>query len=452
MGKNEYRDDAENDVYGYEAFTEKDKNGLRNDDGTEAVDVEIVGVNFKKNGKIYYFNPAGESYVQGTNVVVETARGLEYGTVIIANRTVTSRDVTLPLRDVVRTATEADVSHYKENKEKEIDAYNVCVKKIAEHDLSMKLVDVEYTFDNTKLLFYFTADGRIDFRDLVKDLASVFKTRIELRQIGIRDEAKIIGGLGMCGRPFCCHSFLNDFVQVSIKMAKEQNLSLNSTKISGACGRLMCCLRYEYDVYEEEIRKTPKVDSCVITPDGEGVVIETMPLAGLVKVQLYGKQDTPPKVFHREDLKISADGRHSADRKDETSGSETKEANDSEAVEQKAKKHSGRPSKQVARAKGKDRMSDATEENSDDVKAADFGDSVTARDEEKQILKDSERGKSAEEKVGVQISHSKRRHKDFRQRKRGGGNKGEKNDRTDKNGKSDRADRTNKDRTEKSEK
>ena len=181
----------------------------------------------------------------------------------------------------------------------------VCKEKIIEHNIEMKLIDVEYTFDNNKLLFYFTADGRVDFRELVKDLASIFRTRIELRQIGIRDEAKLMGGLGVCGRPFCCHSFLSDFVQVSIKMAKEQNLSLNSAKISGTCGRLMCCLRYEYDVYEEEIRKTPKMDAVVETPDGEAVVCEVIPLAGLVRVKFLGNHsDMPPKLFHRDDVSV----------------------------------------------------------------------------------------------------------------------------------------------------
>lgn len=270
----------------------------------EAAETEIIGVRFKKSGKIYYFDPDGMVFTAGNHAIVETARGLEYGNVVIGNRMVNTADIITPLRRVIRPATTEDEVHHKENTLKEVEAFNICIEKISEHKLAMKLIDVEYTFDNNKLLFYFTADGRIDFRELVKDLASVFRTRIELRQIGIRDEAKIMGGLGVCGRTFCCHSFLGDFVQVSIKMAKEQNLSLNSAKISGACGRLMCCLRYEYDVYSEELKKTPRVDSIVETPDGDGVVIEAVPLAGLVKVRLQKTPDQPLKIYHRDDVKI----------------------------------------------------------------------------------------------------------------------------------------------------
>lgn len=265
--------------------------------------VEIIGVRFQAGGKIYYFAPNGITAEKGENVIVETARGLEFATVQIPNSTVKTRDIVLPLKKVLRVATEADVNHHEENKEKIAEAMKVCNEKIAFHKLDMKLVDVEYTFDNTKLLFYFTSDGRVDFRELVKDLAAVFKTRIELRQIGIREETKLLGGIGTCGLPYCCKTFLTDFVQVSIKMAKEQGLSLNSAKISGACGRLMCCLRYEYDTYDEEIRKTPKVDTPVMTPDGPGTVCETQPLAGLCKVRLGAGDDAVIKVFHRDDLK-----------------------------------------------------------------------------------------------------------------------------------------------------
>ena len=265
--------------------------------------VSIVGVRFKEGGKVYFFAPGEFTLSDGDRVVVQTARGPEYGFVAGGNREVKRTDVTAPLKEVVRIATEQDTKRYEENQKKRAEAFKICEEKIAEHGLEMKLVDVEYSFDNAKLLFYFTADGRVDFRELVKDLASVFRTRIELRQIGIRDEAKLIGGLGICGRPLCCHSFLNDFVQVSIKMAKEQNLSLNSAKISGACGRLMCCLRYEHDVYEEEIKKTPKLDSVVATKDGEGIVCEVNPLAGMVRVRFIGaKSDMPPKLFHRDDV------------------------------------------------------------------------------------------------------------------------------------------------------
>ncbi len=267
-------------------------------------DYEVIGVIFKKIGKIYYFDVDGNVFQRDDHVIVETARGLEYGTVVYPNRVVRGAEVVLPLRKVLRIATNEDEQHHHENLKLEIEAFNACVEKIALHNLDMKLVDAEYTFDNTKLIFYFTSDERVDFRDLVKDLASIFRTRIELRQIGIRDEAKLMGGLGICGRPFCCHSFLSDFVQVSIKMAKEQNLSLNSSKISGACGRLMCCLRYEYDTYSEEIKKTPKVDSVVSTPEGEGIVRETVPLAGMVKVELRNNNDTLLKVFSRDEINV----------------------------------------------------------------------------------------------------------------------------------------------------
>ncbi len=264
---------------------------------------EIVGIRFKTTGKIYYFDPKGLVLAENEHAIVETARGIEYGTVAIANRIVGAKDVVLPLRPVIRIATPEDDKIYEENRRKEKDAAKICLEKIAGHKLDMKLVDVEYTFDNSKLLFYFTADGRVDFRELVKSLASVFRTRIELRQIGIRDETKLIGGLGVCGRPFCCKKFLDDFVQVSIKMAKEQNLSLNSQKISGACGRLMCCLRYEHEVYEEELAKLPKLDSYVETPDGKGNVCELVPLSGLVKVRFAGDRSMI-KTYVKDDVKV----------------------------------------------------------------------------------------------------------------------------------------------------
>ncbi|MBQ7821243.1 MAG: stage 0 sporulation family protein [Clostridia bacterium] len=245
----------------------------------------------------------GVKVSKGDNVIVETARGLEFGSVQTPNTVVKIKEVVMPLKNVVRIATADDVKHHEENNAKIAEAIKVCNERIAVHNLEMKLVDVEYTFDNSKLLFYFTSEGRVDFRELVKDLAGIFKTRIELRQIGIREETKLLGGIGICGRPFCCKTFLNDFVQVSIKMAKEQGLSLNSAKISGACGRLMCCLRYEYDTYDEEIRKTPKVDTPVITPDGPGIICETQPLAGLCKVKMTSDDETVIKVYHRDDLK-----------------------------------------------------------------------------------------------------------------------------------------------------
>ncbi len=271
----------------------------------ELAKYEIVGIRFKSGGKIYYFNPNGMKFAYGDKVIVETARGLEFGICDIVNRTVTEREVVLPLRTVVRRATEEDITRHEANVAREKEAFEVCAQKVLEHKLGMKLIDVELAFDGSKLLFYFTAEGRVDFRELVKDLAAAFRTRIELRQIGIRDETKLLGGIGVCGRPFCCKTFLSDFVQVSIKMAKEQNLSLNSAKISGACGRLMCCLRYEHDTYQEEIKKTPKVDQIVETPDGEGTVIEVQPLAGLVRVRFGTKAEMiTPKVYHRDDVKV----------------------------------------------------------------------------------------------------------------------------------------------------
>lgn len=265
--------------------------------------VEIIGVRFKTGGKVYYFAPNGVVAQKNDNIIVETARGLEFGTVQTPNTNVKLREVVMPLKNALRIATDDDIKKHEENQNKVIEAMRICNEKIAAHNLDMKLVDVEYTFDNSKLLFYFTSDGRVDFRELVKDLAGVFKTRIELRQIGIREETKLLGGIGICGLPFCCKSFLTDFVQVSIKMAKEQGLSLNSAKISGACGRLMCCLRYEYDTYDEEIRRTPKIDTPVITPDGSGIVCETQPLAGLCKVKFTENDETVIRVYHRDDLK-----------------------------------------------------------------------------------------------------------------------------------------------------
>ena len=263
--------------------------------------VEVVGVRFRRSGKVYYFDPHGIKLEKGAFVIVETARGPEYGEVWMPNRHVTEQSIVQPLRHIVRIATEADAAHHENNRLREKEAFDICQEKITKHGLEMKLVEAQYTFDNSKLLFYFTSAGRVDFRELVKDLASVFRTRIELRQIGIRDEAKLLGGLGACGRALCSSGFLADFAQVSIKMAKEQNLSLNSNKISGTCGRLMCCLRYENDTYEQEIRKTPPVDSVVKTPDGNGTVTEINPLAGMVKVRITDKQDNVTvKAYHRD--------------------------------------------------------------------------------------------------------------------------------------------------------
>ncbi len=272
--------------------------------------VEVVGIRFKKVGKVYYFAPGEIKATKGEFAIVETARGPEFGEVFVANKFVGISETVPPLRPIIRIATKDDITHNEENVKKEKEAFDICLKQIADHELDMKLVDAQYTFDNSKLLFYFTSAGRVDFRELVKDLAAVFRTRIELRQIGIRDEAKLIGGLGACGRPLCCATFLSDFVQVSIKMAKEQGLFLNSSKISGTCGRLMCCLRYEQDTYEYEIARTPSVDSTVKTPDGVGVVIESHPLSGLLKVRIGDKEDSTIKIHHRDNVKVLHANKH----------------------------------------------------------------------------------------------------------------------------------------------
>lgn len=248
--------------------------------------VMVVGIRFKKAGKIYYFDPDNIDIKLGDFAIVETARGVEFGEVVIAPKEVLEEQIISPLKKVLRIADDNDKNINSQNKQKEKYAFDVCFKKIAEHGLSMKLIDVEYTFDNNKVIFYFTADGRIDFRELVKDLAAIFKTRIELRQIGVRDEAKMLGGLGPCGRAMCCSSFLGEFVPVSIKMAKEQTLSLNPTKISGICGRLMCCLKYEQDTYECIRKVLPRVGSIVNTPDGQGEVVENNAVKENVKVKI----------------------------------------------------------------------------------------------------------------------------------------------------------------------
>ena len=240
--------------------------------------INIVGVRFKNAGKIYYFDPVDFEIEENMDVVVETARGLEYGTIVVGKKEIDEESLVSPLKPIIRIATEEDTKIYKENKEKAKETFDLCLEKIKEHNLTMYLIDCEYTFDRNKLIFYFTAEGRIDFRELVKDLAAIFKTRIELRQIGVRDEAKSIGGLGPCGRSLCCSSWLGDFQPVSIKMAKDQSLSLNPTKISGICGRLFCCLKYEHDVYVEAIEKVPPVGAIVKVDDNKGKVIETNPL------------------------------------------------------------------------------------------------------------------------------------------------------------------------------
>ena len=276
--------------------------------------VTVIGVRFKTAGKVYYFDPGKYDLKIGDNVIVETARGTEFGEVSMANTDVEEKEIVAPLKPIIRMATRQDVLKHEENEKKKESAMALCQEKIDNRGLEMKLIDVEYTFDNSKVIFYFTADGRVDFRELVKDLAAVFRMRIELRQIGVRDEAKMLGGIGSCGRPLCCHCWLTDFEPVSIKMAKVQNLSLNPTKISGICGRLMCCLKYENDIYNEMRKGLPDTGEKVKTPDGIGKVVDTTVLEGKVKVRLYvesptGDNDGDDKLssdiytYHKDDIK-----------------------------------------------------------------------------------------------------------------------------------------------------
>ena len=262
----------------------------------------VIGVQFKAGGKTYFFAPEGIQVEKGQYVIVETARGIECGEVVQGVHEVKDEEVVKPLKAVTRIADDADVRQMQKNREEEKEAFVTCEECILKHKLEMKLIDVEYTFDRSKILFYFTADGRVDFRELVKDLASIFRTRIELRQIGVRDESKMLGGLGICGREFCCSSFLKDFQPVSIKMAKEQNLSLNPAKISGVCGRLMCCLAYEQPAYDYLSRITPSVGSVVKTPDGMGTVVDSAVLSGNLKVRLNRAPEAIPKTYNRKDV------------------------------------------------------------------------------------------------------------------------------------------------------
>ena len=268
----------------------------------------IIGVKFKGAGKVYYFDPDEAILNAGDYVVVETSRGIECGTVTFGNREINDDGLNRPLKKIIRPATAEDIAHLEDNRKKEEKAYGICLKKIIEHNLKMKLVTVEYTFDNNKILFYFTADGRVDFRELVKDLAGIFRTRIELRQIGVRDESKMLGGLGICGREFCCKGFLSDFQPVSIKMAKEQGMSLNPVKISGTCGRLMCCLKYEQEAYSDRLKKTPKIGAYVSTPDGKGTVVDQNLIKGILNVQLQKNPDSPPKSYKVNEVKLIKDG------------------------------------------------------------------------------------------------------------------------------------------------
>ncbi len=294
--------------------------------------VKVIGVRFRTAGKIYFFDPLKFNVKRGDHVIVETARGVEYGTVVGDPKEVEDDKVVAPLKPVLRVATQRDMEQEAVNKIKEKEAFKICLEKIRKHKLDMKLIDAEYTFDNNKVLFYFTADGRIDFRELVKDLASVFKTRIELRQIGVRDETKILGGIGICGRPLCCHSHLSEFVPVSIKMAKEQNLSLNPTKISGVCGRLMCCLKHEEETYEYLNKKLPNVGDYVTTDDGfKGEVHSVNVLRQLVKVVIENNDEKEIKEYKVEQLKFKR--RHRKDKQDGMSDAELKELKELEKLE-----------------------------------------------------------------------------------------------------------------------
>ena len=313
---------------------------------------KVIGVRFRTAGKIYFFDPLQCDIKRGDHVIVETARGIEFGTVVSGVNEVEDEKVVQPLKPVIRIANQRDIEQEAGNKEKEKDAYKICLEKIQKHGLEMKLIDAEYTFDNNKVLFYFTADGRIDFRELVKDLASVFKTRIELRQIGVRDETKIVGGIGICGRPLCCHSYLADFVPVSIKMAKEQNLSLNPTKISGVCGRLMCCLKNEEETYEELNRRLPGIGDIVTTSDGlKGEVQSVNVLRQLVKVVVeegdekeireYEVEQLTFKRMHgkKENVELSKEELKELERLEEE---EVQEIQGSEAKQENGQRRSGR--------------------------------------------------------------------------------------------------------------
>ncbi len=288
---------------------------------------QVIGVKFKRVGKIYYFSPSGMEPKAGDHVIVETARGVEYGRVAMGIKEVSDEEIVAPLKPIIRIATPEDDKILEENKRKQKEAYKICEEKIEKHRLDMKLVDVEYTFDSNKILFYFTSDKRVDFRELVKDLASVFRTRIELRQIGVRDEAKMLGGLGVCGRNLCCVQYLDDFQPVSIKMAKEQGLSLNPAKISGNCGRLMCCLKYEQDCYEELLKVTPRVGALVSTPDGKGSVVSVSLLKEKVKVLLSG-DNADVEEYNVSDIKILRDGKKVKDDMEDISEKDLKEIED----------------------------------------------------------------------------------------------------------------------------
>ncbi len=301
--------------------------------------VKVVGVKFRKPGKIYFFNPGNLDLKNGDNVIVETTLGQEYGTVVVNVRELPENKIEKDLKKIIRIANKEDKKHQEENVKNEKKAFDICLKKIKEHKLKMNLVEARYVFDNSKLLFYFTADGRVDFRDLVKDLAGIFKTRIELRQIGVRDEIKRMGGNGICGRELCCCSFLNNFDTVSIKMAKEQNLSLNAAKITGNCGRLMCCLRYEQNVYEDKMKKLPNIGAIVSTEDGEGTVEGIEVLNEVLKVKLKDEEDNYYyKKFNSSDVKVIKEGKREV--QEELDEEELRELEEMEKMDELDKKNS----------------------------------------------------------------------------------------------------------------
>lgn len=297
----------ENNDYFTEKIAPKNKTADTQTTNEElSENVEIIGIRFKDLGKVYYFAPVGVSFKQGEKVIVETTRGVECGEVVLSNREMPRASLSTPLKPIIRKATESDEKQLARNRIKEEEIMQTFIEKIHQHKLEMKPIDVDYTFDGSKILFYFTSESRVDFRDLVKDLAAIYRTRIELRQIGVRDEAKMLGGLGVCGRPFCCSSFLGEFQPVSIKMAKEQQLSLNPTKISGTCGRLMCCLKYEQNCYEDFLRTTPKCGACVETTEGRGFVTDVNLLTGMLTIKLDKKPDVP-FIVNKEEVKVIKD-------------------------------------------------------------------------------------------------------------------------------------------------
>ena len=339
----------------------------------------IIGVKFRNTSKIYYFDPKDLDIHYNDHVIVETVRGVEYGTVILSPMQLEDEKVPQPLKDVIRIATELDSEREAENRVKEKEAYKICKAKIAERGLEMKLIQAEYTFDNSKVLFYFTADGRIDFRDLVKELASIFRTRIELRQIGVRDETKILGGMGICGRPLCCHTYLTEFAPVSIKMAKEQNLSLNPTKISGICGRLMCCLKYEEDHYEATRKRMPRVGREVVTPDGNGTVVDLNILKETVRVRIPKGDSAEQKDYPLEQVQRVQSARPAKkQRTEDTDVDAAEESNrpDEESVEEYAGEEGLTPDEALAEIEEFAEEDSAEEEMADAVSDADEQDNT----------------------------------------------------------------------------